>query len=450
MSESTRLSRRSFLRLAGGAVSLTALAACAPVAAPGASTGGGAGEPAEAKSLTVWAHRSFAPPADEVLLASIDKWGEENGVDLEVVAEIDVPVMNDRLVAAIESKQLPDVSAVAGGRIALHYPAGLYADVSALYGELADTYGGFFGPADRMATIDGSQWVIPFSIDTSLMYYRKDILDEKGLALPTNWSEYVEVVKAAQTPPDIYGAGIGLNQAAGDAENTFNLMRLGYGSTTVAEDGKTITINSDATREWLDFVLNTMYAADIFPPDAFEWDNASNNAAYQNESAISIHNPASVLVWMLENKPDLAAVTAIQSVPAGPQGQFNSAGIRLAWAMFNTSPQEKQDLGADLLRYLMAPEQYEPWIALAFAAPPVAQYETMEIWQDPQKAGFLEGAKTGVLSGHPGPVTPAASELGTRNPSLTMVLRTVIDGWSIEEAVAEAEQVALDVYSKYE
>ncbi len=448
MSESNRLSRRSFLRLAGGAVSLTALAACAPGAAPGSSSGGG--EPAEAKSLSVWAHRSFAPPADEVLLASIDRWGQENGVDLEVVAEIDVPVMNDRLVAAIESRNLPDVSAVAGGRIALHYPAGLYADISALYGELADTYGGFFGPADRMATIDGSQWVIPFSIDTSLMYYRKDILDEKGLALPTNWSEYVEIMQAAQTPPDIYGAGIGLNQAAGDAENTFNLMRLGYGSTTVAEDGTTITINSDATREWLDFVLNTMYAADIFPPDAFEWDNASNNAAFQNESAISIHNPASVLVWMLENKPELAAVSAIQSVPAGPQGQFNSAGIRLAWAMFNTSPQDKQDLGADLLRYLMAPEQYEPWIALAFASPPVAQYEAMEIWQDPQKAGFLEGAKTGVLTGHPGPVTPAASELGTRNPSLTMVLRTVIDGWSIEEAVAEAEQVALDVYSKYE
>jgi hypothetical protein len=74
----------------------------------------------------------------------------------------------------------------------------------------------------------------------------------------------------------------------------------------------------------------------------------------------------------------------------------------------------------------------------------------MEMWSDPQNAGFLEAARTGVLSGYPGPITPASTELGTRNPSLTMVLRMVVDGWSIDEAVAEAQQVAEDIYSKYE
>jgi multiple sugar transport system substrate-binding protein len=451
MTELKRLSRRDFLRLAGGAVSVTALAACAPMAAPGAApTGSGAAEPAQARSLTVWAHRSFAPPADDVLLANINRWGQENNVDLDLVAEIEVPTMNERLVAAIESRNLPDVSAVAGGRIALHYPAGIYADISDLYGELADQYGGFFSPAEQMATIDGSQWVIPYSIDTSLFYYRQDILDEKGLSIPTTWDEYVETMKAAQNPPDTFGAGIGLNLAAGDSEATFNLMKLGYGSSWVAEDGKTITINSPETREWLDYTVNTMYAADIFPPDVFEWDNASNNAAYQNESVVSIHNPASVLVWLLANKPELADVTAIAGVPAGPQGQFMSAGVRVAWSIFNTVPQANQELGKDLLRYLMEPEQYEPWIALAFAAPSVAKYAEMDTWQDPQRAGFLEASKTGILTGYPGPVTPAASELGSRNPTLAMVLRVIIDGWTIEQAVEEADQVANDIYSKYE
>lgn len=451
MSQAKRLSRRDFLRLAGGAVSVTALAACAPMAAPGAAPAGGdASAPAQVTDMTVWVIRSFAPPADDVLIANVEAWAEQNSIELDLVAEIEVPTLNERLAAAIESQNLPDVAEIAGDRISLHYPSGLFADMSALYAEIGEQYGGFFDVADKTATIDGAQWAIPYSISSSLMHIRKDILDANGLAIPSTWEEYVEVMAAAQNPPDLYGAGIGLNQAAGDSENTFNLMRLSYGSTNTDETGRNITINSDETRQWLDFVVNTMYAANIFPPDVFEWDNASNNAAYQNESVISVHNPASVLVWLKDNKPELAAATAIAGTPAGPQGAFNSAGVRVAWTTFTTVPADKQEKGNELIRYLFEPAQYEPWIQLAFAAPPVEQYSTMEMWSDPQNAGFLDAARTGVLGGHPGPITPASAELGTRNPSLTMVLRVVVDGWTIDEAVEEAEQVATDIYSKYE
>jgi ABC-type glycerol-3-phosphate transport system substrate-binding protein len=441
-----KLTRRSFLRMAGGATGLVALAACAPVAAP---AGEGGAAPAEAKSLSVWAHRSFAPPADDILLANIDKWGKDNGVELEVVAEIEVPTMNDRLMAAVESKVLPDVSAVSGGRVPLHYPAGVYLDVSDLYKEFADQYGGFFRAGEETVTIDGKQWAIPYSIDSSLMYYRKDILDEKGLSIPDTWENYAETMKAAQTPPDIYGVGLALNKAATDCNGTFTNMLYSYGATLVAEDGQTITVNSDETRAWLNFVVEGMYNQDLFPPDAFEWDNAANNAAYQDETAISINNPASVLVWMLDNKPELAQVTAIEALPAGPAGSFNSAGTRVAWALFNTSPADKQELGKDLLRYLMEPAQFEPWIAKAFAAPAVVQYETMEIWSDPQRAGFLDAAKNGVLGGYPGPLTVAYSELDTFVPCTSMVLRVIVDGWTVDEAIEEAEQVAKEIYAKY-
>ncbi|MEX1019232.1 MAG: extracellular solute-binding protein [Litorilinea sp.] len=442
------LSRRAFLKASAGAAATAALAACVPAAAPAGE--GGASEPAPARNLTVWAHRSFAPPADEILLNNIQTWATENGVDLELVAEIEVPTMNDRLVAAIESGNLPDMSAIAGGRIALHYPANIYADVSDLYADLAEEYGGFFRPAEQMATIDGSQWVIPYSIDTSLMHYRQDILDENGLSVPTTWDEFVNAMETAQNPPDLYGAGIGLNLAAGDAENTFKLMLLGFGGAWSNEAGNEIVINSEATHEWLNYVITNIWERGILPPNAFEYDNATNNADYQNGSVIAVHNPASVLVWLLENNPEMAANTAIAGVPAGPEGAFNSAGIRVCWSIFNSASEENQQLSGDLLRYLWEPAQYEPWIALAFASPALAQYEEMEMWDDPQRAGFLEAAKTGVLSAHPSPITPASSELLSRNPTLAMVLRVIIDEWTMEEAIAEAETVAMDIYSKYD
>jgi multiple sugar transport system substrate-binding protein len=448
MSNAGQFSRRTFLKVSGSAAAMAALAACAPAAAPTGAPG--AAPPAEARSLTVWAHRSFAPPADEILLNNIETWARENNVDLDLVAEIEVPTMNERLVAAIESRNLPDLSAIAGGRIALHYPANIYADVSDLYAELAEEYGGFFMPAELMATIDDRQWVIPYSVDTSLMHYRRDILEENGLDVPETWDDFVHAMETAQEPPDLYGFGLGLNLAAGDSENTFRLMLLSYGGAWTDESGTEITINSEETRTWLNYVISEFWERGILPPNTFEYDNATNNADYQNGSVVAVHNPASVLVWLEENNPEMADATAIASLPAGPEGAFNSAGIRVSWGIMNTSSEQNQELSKDLLRYLWEPEQYEPWIALAFASPALAQYEQMEMWSDPQRAGFLEAAKTGVLAAHPGPITPASSELGSRNPTLAMVLRVVIDGYTVEEAIEEAEQVALDIYSKYD
>lgn len=454
-STTMRLSRRRFLKASALASGATLLAACAaPPAAPAAdkpaeaapTTAPAAGE----KSLTVWAHRSFAPPADDVLIANINRWAEQNGVKLDLVAEIEVPTMNERTVAAIESGNLPDVSAISGGRVALHYPANVYTDLSDLYKEMSDKYGGFFRPAEQTATIDGKQWVLPYSIDTSLMYYRQDILDEKGQKIPETWEEYVTVLKAAQTPPDIYGAGIPLNKQATDGESTFGMMMHSFGAHFVAEDGKTLTVNTPEMKQFLEFVTGPFYESGILPPGVFEWDNAGNNKAYQEETVISIDNPASVLVWALDNKPELAKVTTIKSLPAGPKGQFASAGTRVAWAVFNKSPEDKQAMGRDLLRYLMEPAQFEPWIAKAFAAPAVKQYESMDIWKDPQRAGFLEGAKNGIMTGYPGPITPAASELDSRVPVVSMILRVLVDKFSVDDAIAEAEKVANDVYSKYQ
>jgi hypothetical protein len=121
----------------------------------------------------------------------------------------------------------------------------------------------------------------------------------------------------------------------------------------------------------------------------------------------------------------------------------------MAYAMFNTSAPEKHELAADLLRYLQAPEQYGPWIEKAFAAPTLGAFESMETWKDPKRAGFLEAAKNGVLAGHPGPITPAYAEFDSLMPSTSMVLRVIIDGWTVDEAVEEQEQIANDVYGKY-
>lgn len=57
-----------------------------------------------------------------------------------------------------------------------------------------DDVGAFF--RDFSEKYDGKVYMLTFDGDFHMMYYRKDLLDEAGLKVPTTWDEYLEVAKA--------------------------------------------------------------------------------------------------------------------------------------------------------------------------------------------------------------------------------------------------------------
>jgi hypothetical protein len=101
------------------------------------------------------------------------------------------------------------------------------------------------------------------------------------------------------------------------------------------------------------------------------------------------------------------------------------------------------------MRYLYSKDVYRNWMNLAFPAPAVAGMEDLDIWKNPQRKGFLDAAKTGILDGYPGPPTQAWSEFGLRTPLINAATRMAVDGWPPEQALDEMAQVAEDVWSKY-
>lgn len=57
-----------------------------------------------------------------------------------------------------------------------------------------DDVGAFF--RDFSEKYDGKIYMLTFDGDFHMMYYRKDLLDDAGLSVPTTWDEYLEVAKA--------------------------------------------------------------------------------------------------------------------------------------------------------------------------------------------------------------------------------------------------------------
>lgn len=437
------MSRRAFTRRT--LVKGTAFAAFAALAS-GCNVLPGLG----AKSkLTVWTDATFAPPSDDYQTKVLQDWAKEKGVEIEVTREPGDSV-SKKLQAAVESKQVPDVSQADDGRYTRFQPSGLMVDVSDMFADIAKQWGGFYEPAVKLATKQGKQAVLPYSIDSSLLLYRNDVMQEAGVKeFPKTWADLHDTLKKIQRPPDIYGYGIPLNKPATDGENTFSMMAYSYGAHIVKEDSKTVDVKTEQMKAFLT-EMKRGFDLGIYPPGVTGWDNSGNNTALQDGKAIVIHNPASPLVWFRDNKPDMLPKIGVAGTPAGPTGKaFNSAYIRDGFAIMQSGDSKRVDLSKELVRKLYDKDVYRQWIQLAFPAPAVKGMEDHPVWQNPQRKGFLDAAKTGVIAGYPGEPTEAAAELGTQVPFLTMCIRMVVDKWTPDQAMDELDKVARQIYGKY-
>jgi ABC-type glycerol-3-phosphate transport system substrate-binding protein len=352
-----------------------------------------------------------------------------------------------KLQAAIESKQFPDVSQVDSGRFTQFYPSKVFVDVSDLYQDFAKTWTGFYPVAEKTVTQDGKQWMLPYSIDSSLCLHWKDMLDAAGVKSIATWDEFFAGCKKASNPPEVYPVGYQLSKCS-DAEGTWSLMMYGFGASLVKEDSKTLNIKTPEMKSFLTYFKKQLDDG-MFPPGATGWDNSSDNVALQDRKVVADQDPASPIVWLKNNRPDWLPNLGAASTPGGPKGRFNSAYVRDGFAVMATGDEKRINLSKDLMRQLYSKEVYRQWIGLAFPSPAVKGMEDHEVWKNPLRAGYLEAAKTGILAGYPGVPTPAQAELGTRMPVATMIVRIAVDNWTAEQAMDEADQVARDVYGKY-
>ena len=115
-----------------------------------------------------------------------------------------------------------------------------------------------------------------------------------------------------------------------------------------------------------------------------------------------------------------------------------------------TSAAKDVDTTRELVKGLYDSSIYAPWLELGFVTNPLHEYDTLPMWTG-KRAQFNLAANIGIYGGYPAPYDNAAmSELnGPNGPIGSMMVRVLIDGWTPEDAIAEADAFAKDVFSKY-
>lgn len=436
------------------------LASCAPAAAPAdggsVSEDAPASEPADSAAepatgsdevFTYWGGLIFSDAANQMLVDRVHQWGDERGVETEVVM-INQNETVQRVSAAIEAGTLPDALDVGRGFMLLLSQQEQLEPLDDLYEEIGEQVGGWLPAAEEASNPErygGHRYGIPFSLGGNVLYRRADVLEPAGYTTaPETWMELREMA-TAQNPPETYGMGFALSNV-GDANLTTTMLQS-WGGRVANDEGTECTLDSQETRDFLTWITEA-YEEGLFPPGATTWDGAGDNVAYQSGNAIFIANPGSVFLYMRDNDPELGEATRYSALPAGPAMRI--APVDANMRVIPTTSGDKE-LAKDLLAYLADPEFMKEYYYNAIYGPAAAGYQDAPIFSEsPVHEGLLDLALNGTFGAFPDVDNPAFAEYQTNFLTPRMVQRVVVDGLSIDEAVAETQQACQDIYAKYQ
>ncbi|PHP52996.1 hypothetical protein BW737_005655 [Actinomyces ruminis] len=221
----TRPPLKAAAALAAGALVLSGLAgAC--------STNDGA----NADTIVVWDYYGSSSPVKPAL----ELFKQEHPDVTIDYQEYDYDTFQNKLAVAVSSGAAPDLATIDMVWTPVYAAQGVLSDISEIsQGELngkpiADQYSK--GALEAM-DYDGRTIVLPYDFDAYALYYRKDILEQKGLTVPTTHEELLDVVEAMSEDTD--GDGKADKYAFQLRPDTFEFSQFLFqeGGALVTEDG---------------------------------------------------------------------------------------------------------------------------------------------------------------------------------------------------------------------
>jgi len=397
--------------------------------------------------LTYWGGLIFSDDANNLLVETIEAWGEANGVAV-TVEMINQNETVQRVSAAVEAGTMPDALDV-GLDLLLNLSAqDVFLPVDDLYAEIGAAHGGWF-PSVAAATdttaIAGARTGVPYGVSGNMILRRTDLLEAAGFtAPPATWTEMVDMAVAVNASP-VSGLGLALSNV-GDGNVQVAVLQS-FGGRLAGDDGRTVAINSPETRAYLAWVKDA-WDKGVFPPGNATWDGAGDNQAYLSGQAAMIANTGSVGIAARNDDPELFAVTSFSPLPGGPAG-IVSPVVPVLRAIPATT--DNPDAARALIAHLANPEFMAEYYAVAIFGPVLQSHEALPAFDGSSliHAGLMDLVRNGTAPGFPDVFNQGFAEASSTFIIPRMVQRVVIDGWEIDAAIEEAETQLEAIYAKY-
>ena len=176
-------------------------------------------------------------------------------------------------------------------------------------------FGDFLPSVLKGMSLDGVLWALPVNVDFHVVYYRKDIFDEKGVKVPTTLEEMEEAAKVLNNPPEFYG--IAQRGSKGHCVTMFASAFHNFGADYLDENGNP-TLDSPealAAYDWWGRV-----SREYGPPGGSQMDFSTMTELFSSGRTAMIHDSATFMARAID--PEISTVSenvGFTAFPAGPQ-----------------------------------------------------------------------------------------------------------------------------------
>lgn len=231
-------------------------------------------------------------------------------------------------------------------------------------------------------TVNGKLVALPIFTDAPALYYRKDLLDKYGVAVPTTWDELTAAAQKIQDGeraagnPDFWGYVWQGNAYEGLTCNALEWIKSFGGGQIVEPDG-TISVNNPNAVKALETAKG--WVGTISPEGVLAYQEEEARGLWQTGNAAFMRNWP--YAYGLGNGDDSAVKGkfAVTTLPKGTADDTSAATLG-GWNVAVSKYSKHQDIAISLALYLAGPEaQKQRAIAETNLPTIVALYDDADI-----------------------------------------------------------------------
>jgi multiple sugar transport system substrate-binding protein len=409
--------------------------------------------PAEEKILRFWTTRFFNPNITLAFFEQSQVAGRNAGVTVDVEAITgSFTEYSAKLTAAKEAGTLADIFAP---QIATRQfiNNGWLLDITDVWDKVGGDLGGWHPIAERNFFVDGVGYALDIGFAPAFLHIRQDLVEEAGFTLPfADLDQMLEFARAANKPDeDFYSLAF----AYGLPDDLMHLQPLmwAWGGAAFDEEG-TITMTRPENVEALTW-LTDVYTEGLVSPAATTWDGGGNNQAYLNGLTAVIVNPGSPLANARQKNTSVdqllektyCAPWPQHTAEVGPQCQ-TEAGQAFGIHSECKFPDEAKQI----LLHIWSPDIYLSMLrnGQGYLFPSLqGALEDPYFAEDQWNKQVVDNCMT-IMNDESWPSPPAPWTSLWSTWAGQACLRVVQDGWTPEEAMAEAQTIVEDARASFE
>jgi len=282
---------------------------------------------------------------------------------------------------------------------------------------------------------------IPLQTDAGVLYYRKDILQEKGFMPPPRWwDEFVETAKKLQDPPLLWGFVFQGKQYEGLVCNFLEFL-WSFGGDVLNHQGE-VVINSPEAKEALQFMYDLIHTYKISPEGLLTYEEEEVRHIFQEGRALFSRNWP--YMWKMVQEEGSPVKDKVGIIPLPHKPGMKSAATLGGWGFGISKFTKNEEACIRFIRYITG---YEAQKKLHFTSGTVptrrALFEDEDIIR--RSPHYIELYKV-LLVAKPRPVHPDYSQIS--DILRRYIHKVLLKELSVEDALAKSELQIRKVLNK--